>query len=181
MTTIAARPIKEKDRIASLDVLRGFALLGILPMNIQYFSMISAAYSNPMAYGDLHGANLLVWLLCRVLADEKFMTIFSMLFGAGILLMTSHVEAAGQALGVAALPTHGLADFVRPCARLLAVKWRHSVHVRNLWTARLFLSQSEAAHACGCGNAHGCGGFYSVVRLRRIVAALVVSSRASRY
>lgn len=46
MTTIAARPIKEKDRIASLDVLRGFALLGILPMNIQYFSMISAAYSN---------------------------------------------------------------------------------------------------------------------------------------
>lgn len=96
MTIIAARPIKEKDRIASLDVLRGFALLGILPMNIQYFSMISAAYSNPMAYGDLHGANLLVWLLCRVLADEKFMTIFSMLFGAGILLMTSHVEAAGK-------------------------------------------------------------------------------------
>jgi uncharacterized membrane protein YeiB len=33
-----------------------------------------------------------VWLLSHVLADEKFMTIFSMLFGVGILLMTSHIE-----------------------------------------------------------------------------------------
>lgn len=89
------QPVGENQRIVSIDVLRGFALLGILPMNIQYFSMISAAYSNPTAYGDLHGANYLVWLLSHVLADEKFMTIFSMLFGAGILLMTSHVEAAG--------------------------------------------------------------------------------------
>jgi hypothetical protein len=60
-------------------------------MNIQYFSMISAAYFNPTAYGNLSGANCWVWLLSHVLADEKFMTIFSMLFGAGILLMTSRV------------------------------------------------------------------------------------------
>jgi uncharacterized protein len=65
-------------------------------MNIQYFSMISAAYFNPTAYGNLSGANCWVWLLSHVLADEKFMTIFSMLFGAGILLMTSRVEAAGM-------------------------------------------------------------------------------------
>jgi hypothetical protein len=45
-----------------------------------------------LAYGDLTGANYWVWLLSHVLADEKFMTIFSMLFGAGILLMTSHIE-----------------------------------------------------------------------------------------
>jgi uncharacterized protein len=85
-----------KERIVSIDVLRGFALLGILPMNVQYFSMISAAYWNPTAYGDLHGGNFWVWLLSHVFADEKFMTIFSMLFGAGILLMTSRVEAAGK-------------------------------------------------------------------------------------
>jgi uncharacterized protein len=94
-----AGPIAEKERIVSIDVLRGFALLGILPMNIQYFSMIAAAYMNPTAYGDLHGANYLVWLLSHVLADEKFMAIFSMLFGAGILLMTSHIEAAGKRSG----------------------------------------------------------------------------------
>jgi len=94
--TAGAQPVAEKERIVSIDVLRGFALLGILPMNIQSFSMISAAYMNPTAYGDLHGANYLVWLLCRLLADEKFMTIFSMLFGAGIFLMTSRIEAAGK-------------------------------------------------------------------------------------
>jgi uncharacterized protein len=90
------QPVAEKERIVSIDVLRGFALLGILPMNIQYFSMISAAYGNPTAYGDLRGANYWVWSLCHVLADQKFMTIFSMLFGAGILLMTSRIEATGK-------------------------------------------------------------------------------------
>lgn len=92
----AAQPVHEKQRIVSIDVLRGFALLGILPMNIQYFSMISSAYMNPTTYGDLSGANFWVWLLSHVLADEKFMAIFSMLFGAGIVLMTSRVEAAGK-------------------------------------------------------------------------------------
>ena len=91
-----AGPVTTKERIASLDVLRGVALLGILPMNIQAFSMIGAAYMNPTAYGDLHGANYWVWYFCHLLADEKFMTIFSMLFGAGIFLMTSHIEAAGK-------------------------------------------------------------------------------------
>jgi len=95
-----AQPVAEKERIGSIDVLRGFALLGILPMNIQYFSMISAAYDNPTAYGDLHGANYWVWLWCHALADQKFMTIFSMLFGAGILLMTGRIEATGKASAV---------------------------------------------------------------------------------
>ena len=58
--------------------------------------MISAAYINPTAYGDLSGANYLVWLITHLLADWKFITIFSMLFGAGIFLMTSRVEAAGR-------------------------------------------------------------------------------------
>lgn len=93
---IVPQPVAEKERIVSIDVLRGFALLGILPMNIQYFSMISAAYQNPTAYGDLTGVNYWVWLLCHVLADEKFMAIFSMLFGAGIFLMTSRIEKAGK-------------------------------------------------------------------------------------
>ena len=93
--------IPEPERIASLDVWRGLAVLGILVMNIQSFSMIEAAYSNPTAFGDLEGANYLVWLLSHVLADQKFMTIFAMLFGAGIVLMTGRREKA--ALGTAAV------------------------------------------------------------------------------
>ena len=92
----AGGPVVEGARIDSIDVLRGFALLGILVMNIQLFAMPEAAYYNPTAYGDLEGANLYVWLGGRLLADQKFMTIFSMLFGAGIVLMTSRAEARGE-------------------------------------------------------------------------------------
>jgi uncharacterized protein len=80
----------------SLDVMRGFALLGILVMNIQTFSMVFAAYFNPTAYGDLTGIHRWVWILSHLFTDQKFMTIFSMLFGAGIVLMTDRAEAAGR-------------------------------------------------------------------------------------
>lgn len=83
-------------RITSIDVLRGIAVLGILPMNIQGFSMVGAAYWNPTAYGDLRGANLWVWLLSHLLTDQKFLNIFCMLFGAGIVLFASNAEASGR-------------------------------------------------------------------------------------
>jgi len=89
-------PVTDASRIASLDVLRGFAVLGILVMNIQSFSMIGAAYMNPLAYGDMTGANRLVWFLSHLLTDMKFMAIFSMLFGAGVVLMSERRAAAGK-------------------------------------------------------------------------------------
>ena len=89
-------PTAEPERISSLDTLRGFALLGILAMNIWSFGMPFAAYFNPTAYGDLTGANWWAWLLSHVLADQKFMTLFSMLFGAGIVLMTTRVAERGE-------------------------------------------------------------------------------------
>lgn len=88
-------PVTPPERIESIDVLRGFAVLGILVMNIQSFAMIDAAYINPTSYGDLTGINYLVWLLSHILADQKFMTIFSMLFGAGIVLMSERREHSG--------------------------------------------------------------------------------------
>jgi len=90
-----AAPTTPGERVRSLDSLRGFAVLGILVMNIQSFSMIGAAYINPMAYGDLSGANLWVWIVSHLLAAEKFMSIFSMLFGAGIVLMAERIDAQG--------------------------------------------------------------------------------------
>lgn len=87
--------INNKERIVSLDVLRGFALLGILLMNIQAFAMPAAAYINPYAYGDMEGGNLVVWLMSHVLADQKFMALFSMLFGAGVLVFCSGLENKG--------------------------------------------------------------------------------------
>lgn len=91
-----AAPVTESERISSLDTLRGFALLGILVMNIQSFAMPFSAYFNPTAYGDLTGANYVVWLASHLLFDQKFMTIFSMLFGAGIILLTTRLAARGE-------------------------------------------------------------------------------------
>ena len=88
-------PSTEAERILALDALRGLGVLGILVMNIQSFSTISAAYINPTAYKPLLGAGLWVWLIGELTADEKFMAIFSMLFGAGIVLLTSRIEARG--------------------------------------------------------------------------------------
>ena len=76
------------ERIISLDVLRGVAVLGILIMNIQSFSMIGAAYINPTAYGDLNGINKWIWIFSHLFASAKFMSIFSILFGAGVILFT---------------------------------------------------------------------------------------------
>ncbi len=87
------------ERIISIDVLRGFAVLGILIMNIQSFSMINAAYINPTAYGDLTGINKWVWILSHLLASEKFMSIFSMLFGAGIIIFSSRAVEKGRKAG----------------------------------------------------------------------------------
>lgn len=90
------RPVVPTDRIGSLDVLRGVAVLGILVMNIQSFAMVLAAYSNPHALGRIIGIDYAVWLIGYLLFDTKFMSIFSMLFGAGILLMSERWEAKGH-------------------------------------------------------------------------------------
>jgi len=94
-TRSAAGPATESERILPLDALRGLGVLGILVMNIQSFSAISAAYINPTALRPLAGTDFWVWLIAELTADEKFMAIFSMLFGAGIVLLTSRIESRG--------------------------------------------------------------------------------------
>jgi uncharacterized protein len=84
------------DRIISLDIIRGFAVLGILLMNIQSFSMPGAAYLNPNAFGELDPINYSVWVSSHVFADQKFMSLFSMLFGIGIIIFCERVEKRNQ-------------------------------------------------------------------------------------
>ena len=90
-----AGPVTRADRIDSLDVLRGFAVLGILVMNIQSFSSHDAAYLNPHLF-EMGRVDHLIWYAGHLLADQKFMTIFSLLFGAGIVLFTGRREDAGE-------------------------------------------------------------------------------------
>jgi uncharacterized protein len=85
----------------SLDVLRGLAVLGILLINIQCFALIGMAFRNPHALGWIKGADYWTWLVAQVFFQGRFMAIFSMLFGAGILLMAERRRAAG--LGAAGI------------------------------------------------------------------------------
>ena len=90
------QPSQTAHRIISLDILRGFALLGILIMNMTSFSMPGAHYLNPMAEGLLEGADKWAFYFSQLFANQKFMSLFSMLFGAGIVLMTQRIEQQGK-------------------------------------------------------------------------------------
>jgi uncharacterized protein len=83
-------------RYISLDVVRGLAVMGILLMNIVAFSMPGAAYFTPIAYGGDGPADIAVWATNFVLADGKMRGLFSVLFGASMLLVIQRAEAKGE-------------------------------------------------------------------------------------
>ena len=84
------------ERIVAIDVLRGFAVLGILLINIRSYAMPDISLSNPSEFGNDGGHNRLAYNLTYVLAKQKFMAIFSMLFGASVLLFTDGLLRKGK-------------------------------------------------------------------------------------
>jgi len=84
-------------RIVTLDVIRGVAVMGIFAVNVIGMSMIDAAYLNPTAPRGWDLADVILWLLNYVLIDGKMRSLFSMLFGASMLLVIERAEAAGEA------------------------------------------------------------------------------------
>ena len=97
-STIKSAPVGGKDRFESLDVLRGVAILGILMLNVQAFLMAPNAYIFPPAHMDATGANATAWFIQHVFFEQKFITIFSALFGAGMLLMVGEEPDASRKL-----------------------------------------------------------------------------------
>jgi uncharacterized protein len=85
-------PVQRFERISSVDVLRGFALLGILLMNIVGFGLYFPAYDDPTVAGGATGINLWIWIVMHVLAEGKMRCLFSMVFGASMILLTSRTE-----------------------------------------------------------------------------------------
>ena len=89
-----ATPTLGSERVAVVDSLRGAALLGILTMNIT-LGQPGATRLNPLISGGFHGANFVAWVAGYLLFDEKMVTMFSMLFGAGIVLFSRRLEQRG--------------------------------------------------------------------------------------
>ncbi len=89
-------PVAEAERVETLDVLRGLAVLGILAMNIRAMAAPFSAYMYPHALFDHTGASRAAYILTSVVFDMKMMGLFSMLFGAGVLLYASKPARAGR-------------------------------------------------------------------------------------
>lgn len=84
------------ERLITLDAMRGFAVMGILAMNIVAFAMPEMAYVSPRAYGGETASDLAAWGLGFLLFDGKMRGLFSILFGASMVLITDRAEATGQ-------------------------------------------------------------------------------------
>jgi uncharacterized protein len=110
-------PVAASERVAAVDVLRGFALLGILAMNIVAFSWPESAYDNPTRGGGFSGLDRGIWVFNHLFFEMKMMTLFSMLFGAGLVLMGERSDQRGASLrGV----------YYRRCLWLLVIGLIHS-------------------------------------------------------
>ena len=92
----ASSPTSPAERITNLDVVRGVAVLGILTMNIVAFGLDEAAYNNLSASEPQSTLDWLVGAVGEIFFDQKFMGLFSMLFGAGVVLFAEHAEAMGR-------------------------------------------------------------------------------------
>ncbi len=79
-------------RHLTLDALRGIAVMGILLMNIIAFSMPSIAYINPTTWGGMSFADQALWVGNFILVDAKFRSLFSIMFGASMLLFIESAE-----------------------------------------------------------------------------------------
>ncbi len=89
-------PLCEPERITSLDLIRGVAVLGILLMNAVDFKRGSAPYFNLSAGGSEFWLDWAVGIFGEVFIDQKFMGLFSLLFGAGMILFIDRASERGR-------------------------------------------------------------------------------------
>ena len=87
-----AAPVSQSERIIILDALRGIAILGILLMNIPGFALPEPVYGDPSVLNEAGTINFKVWYFIDWFMEGSQRALFSMLFGAGIILFVSRLE-----------------------------------------------------------------------------------------
>ncbi len=133
--TSALAPVASGERLASVDILRGFALLGILLMNITSFGFPWNGFADLADGKTLSDPNLGVWVVISVLFEGKMRATFSMLFGAGLVLFTLRAE---EREGTAS----GSAVFYRRCMWLLLFGF---LHYGLLWNGDILYEYAVGA------------------------------------
>ena len=137
------------ERNVTLDFVRGVAILGILLLNISAFGLPKAAYLNPAWSGSATLGDTWTWALLDLLAQVKFLTLFALLFGAGLQLLLPRGKRWIQSrLTLLALLgfIHGLffwdGDILLAYALVGLVSWRmvrEAQHVKSLFNTGVVL------------------------------------------
>jgi len=127
-------PIPSQDRLDALDVLRGFALIGICIANVEFFNRPVAESGNGIPAG-LHGLDWLVAFLVAYFVSGKFWTIFSLLFGMGFALMLERARTAERPF----LPAYG--------RRIAVLGLFGLLHYLLLWSGDILISYAIGALA----------------------------------
>ncbi len=130
----AFAPLERNERIAALDVVRGFALIGILLMNIEYFNRATADIGVGMQQG-LSGADHWFSWIVQYFVVGKFWTIFSLLFGMGFGVMLMRAETAQRSF---------LVPYLR---RIAALALFGALHFILLWPGDILFSYAVGAVA----------------------------------
>src|SRR5688572_30438542 len=103
--TLRFEPVSSDERLRTLDVLRGAALLGIALMNIVFSGLPMAAYGNPHLWGGNDPLNVGVLAVQWVLFDGKMRALFSIMFGAGMVLFMDRAIRRDNSVRAADLMT----------------------------------------------------------------------------
>ena len=125
-------PISRGERIEALDVVRGFALIGIFLMNVEFFSRPMNGIGEGMPVG-LTGLDWFASFFVAYFVQGKFWTIFSLLFGMGFAVMLTRAEAAGR---------NFIGTYLR---RILALAVIGAVHYIFIWQGDILFSYAVAA------------------------------------
>ncbi|MEQ6886508.1 DUF418 domain-containing protein [Salicola sp. Rm-C-2C1-2] len=145
---------KPPNRLPSLDVLRGLAILGILVVNVRTFAEVSTAQLNPGVTGSFEGAQFWVWFVSHLLFEYSFMPLLAALFGAGLVIQGDRLAAEGLQAGrlirrrMGALGVIGLVHLVfiwygdilllYAVVGVIAARFRHLPPARLMGWALLF-------------------------------------------
>jgi uncharacterized protein len=84
------------ERILTLDVIRGIAVMGIFSVNVVGMGMIEQAYFYPPDYGFESVGDRVMWTLNSIFVDGRFRALFSILFGASLTVVVERAVASGK-------------------------------------------------------------------------------------
>lgn len=98
-TLPAPTPVSESTRIGALDFLRGVAVLAILLVNINSMALPGSAFNNPHLWQHRTAWDMLVFQLNYLFVQQKFITLFCLLFGVGLAMQSERLGGSMAVLG----------------------------------------------------------------------------------